>query len=501
MNVSWRGILRIAWRPWLILQSVSFMMVFGGAGVIWSAFDVPFNGSVETTTFRAEMLLLPFGSILFGAFGLGLALAQAFHEPFDGSLGILLPSARRLLGTAHLALTVGIGAIVALAMHLLQPDSGIPLFGLTVGVVSLWVPLEPGMRWHGSRIAFFTLVGLALVASFESWQLRAFSIDHEFLITAAGLLVAAACFALGYSPGRLRKRATMAPTKLHLRFGDSPPWSHRWKVSSSPPSNSGVPVWDVPLKPCDGSTWSRARLIFRETYGKGLYRKGLYGKGLMMRRCPIFLTPLFLFLIYLGLGYFLGRYLPATVHYRSYTYVQPLAARRHTELQSLLQLLIVGVAIISSSPWPKMDAIYPFSRSERFHIVALWSLAQEALFVTNLLAGIGGEKLGEVLAGNPFDARMVSAVCLLLALIIIPIAQWGAVCRSRCHRHVAQAFNVVAGGIIVLMLSGALDLLLRAFFSTSGLSIGIAVVIGLHAAYLAGLRRVCLKADLVFRSP
>jgi hypothetical protein len=245
---------------------------------------------------------------------------------------------------------------------------------------------------------------------------------------------------------------------------------------------------DVSLAPVDGSTWSRVRLIFYEYYGKG-WMRGRY----------IFLVPLLILPITAAAGYFIG----GDGANRSYPHhlnlAAQLAVKQHADLHNLIWLMLGSVLPFSYAVWPKMDAIYPFSRHERFRILALWSVMLELLALVVLFFGICGEAWGQSLAKNNFDARLVMETGLLLACIISPVAQWGAFYRSRRRIYVANALYVVSWIAIVAVISWSDPRFLAAIFSPVGLLAAAALAFGLHFAYFSNLRRICQKTDLVLR--
>jgi hypothetical protein len=452
-----------------------------------SAFDVHLNGRVGMAALDSGASLEAFGGLLLFALGVGVALAQAFHEPFHHPLGLLLPAARRQLGAAHGSLILAVAAVFAVAVHLLQTNiSWMALFGLMVGLLSLWVPIEPQLRWQGSRLAFFGLGGLLIFSSFHAWQMREFLVSRSALVGATGLAVAVLCFALGYSRRRLRERAAMPWKKPFASREAGEKWVWRIPIMSWGTARAAA---DHPLAQADGSTWSWVRLIFYEYYGKGAWRGGF-----------LLFIPFSMFLVFLGTGYWSGRYLPAVIHYGSYSAVRSLAVRQHEDLQRLIMLMIGTLAGTTHSVWPKMDAVYPFSRRERFRIVAAWSVAQAVLFLVVFLFGVFGLKYGKMLAAEDFATLLVMKVGLLLALIVAPLMQWGALYRSRRRMHAAGALFAAGWLVLVVVMSVSGPSFIAALFSPVGLLLAAGLAAGLYAAYFSALRRVCLKEDLVLRS-
>lgn len=228
----------------------------------------------------------------------------------------------------------------------------------------------------------------------------------------------------------------------------------------------------LPATSADGSIPSRVRLVFHEYYGQG----SLWG-------CQILLMPLISLLIFLGLGYF------------SFRHQEPLG------LQSMVGVVMIQTTLIWTSNWPKMDALYPFSRRERFGIVAIWSIAQELLLLVTVLFSAGGMAWGALLAGGnrQGDGLAAAAAALTVSLIGIPVIQLASLYRSRRQVLRARALWLSSWCVFVVGI-GFWPMPAIAAFPLAYWALAAALGVVSHVIYFQGLRRTCLKADLVFQA-
>jgi len=144
---------------------------------------------------------------------------------------------------------------------------------------------------------------------------------------------------------------------------------------------------------------------------------------------------------------------------------------------------------------------YPFSRRDRFRIMAVLSGAQELLVLVTLLFAICGEVWGKQLSGGGDQGIWFLAIRILLmtALIAIPLMQWAALYKSRRQIPAAIVLLVLSWGVIVAGFS-ILPHFRAAAFSPVGLLVAAGLAIVAHATYFQRLRCFCLRADLVLRS-
>ena len=420
---------------------LAFFWVFG-------LFLAPVNPMVQREGTKMEFFFLV---ALLLPLGVGVALAQTFHEVFRNPFCMLLPSARRLLAAGQSGLVVAIGAAIAFAAHFVQARvPAIAAFGLAVGALSLWTPFGSGMHWKGA-LAVIALFGLLVYISFHPWQLSTLLVRNDFIVCLAGIGVGASCLSLGYSRERLRARA-MPPQPSLL------PGSDRTALN-------------LPGAPADGSIRAWVRLVFHEYYGQGSSWVS-----------QILLIPLIMFLIFLGFGCLIAEF------------------QLSFGVQSTVGLVVVLSMLIWTSHWPKMDALYPISRLERFGIVAIWSIAQELLVLVTLLLSIAGMEWGVLLAGgNNHGARIFTlGATLMVPLIGIPMMQWAALFRSRRQALKARALWLVSWCVFVIGI-GIWPRLSIAAFSLANLALAALAIVS-HVIYFQGLRRICQKADLVFQS-
>jgi hypothetical protein len=514
-------ILRLTWLPWIALFYILVLATFAATGWAWSTEILvsprlfgraAFHAALQLQLFLAVALLFPLG--------IGVALAQAFQEAFHRPFGMLLPSARRRMATGHIALTFVVAAAVAGAAYWVQPDASWPaLFGFAVGAMSLSVPLEPGMRWQGSRLTFFVLCGILIFSSFHAWQLRTLLMGNAWIADSAGLGVAAVCFNLGYSRERLRARAMMPRTTLFSALGSREAWA-RWLKERRfnqawPPGRDGS---DLPPVPADGSIRSRVRLAWRSARarrGSGLplavadgstwswvrlARYECYGSGHMGERVQ-FLSPLITFSVFLVVGYLLAKFVPPFAPYHHLSAARQLVAKRENDLRQVAQMLVGAMGgFIFSLRLPKF--IYPVSRRGRFRILTVWLAAQELLLLVTVLCAVSGFIFGRNLEDHNQagpDAFVVTVI-LVWALILIPGALWAGLYRSRGQMRRAGVLYFLSWcGLVATPLLSKVSWL-PTVFSPVGLVLTAALIVILHAIYWQRVRSICLKADLVLRS-
>ena len=487
MNVPSLRLLRFPRLPLLALGYALFIASFLGVGLIWSSTDL--SGAVTRGAIRAEIHAghireLFFALTLLLPCGFGLAIAESFHEPFHRPLGVLLPSIRRRLSTGHAALIAAVAAALALAAHFVWPQvSPAASLGLALAALSLCTPLEPGMRWYGSRLASIAVVGILAVACFYPRQIQTFMVGHEALSFVAGMGIAFLCFALGYSRERLRIRAAVPGTTLIQAMGTRAMLARQqgWMRSERKGRRSAWQAIDPPK--ADGSLWSLVRLINYERWG-GTKGRGRLGLGVSL---VLILATLF------GVGYGTARLLPDL-------YTSDMVRRQGVSLQALNGVLVGFLFTYRSQFYlPRMGVFYPFSRRIRLRVATAMSLVQEAYLLIAVLGSVCGLAWGTIAAtGRHWEWAKNTGLVSAMVLLIAPLLEWAWLLNSRGRGRTAAALYAMSAviyfaGIIVLPDS---QRFMAAVFAPTGLFAAIAAVVIIHFLYFKSLRSTCLEADL-----
>ena len=140
---------------------------------------------------------------------LGVMLAVVLREPMHRPFAVVLPGAGRRFFRSHITI-VGCAALLFAAFaH--WADRTLPVIsvaGIVAASLTLALPAEPGGRWAGSRVLFWSAVAAGLAAVVFAGDVKIFAVTHPWVVGTGGVVLTVLSYVLTFSPDRRRMRAS-----------------------------------------------------------------------------------------------------------------------------------------------------------------------------------------------------------------------------------------------------------------------------------------------------
>ena len=465
-----------------LFRPVRFAILQGGMviyALVFSQFLVP------ETTDRLDsiavfcLVLIP----LFLGRGTSLMLHAVWHRPAAATL----PGIGHLQRSTALPLALAFGAILAGIAHAL--GTGIPFLAAWAAAVAMQLgslPLEKGLRWHGSHVltALLLLVPLGIALNPEPFAnaLRQYAVA----VTIVAIVFSGLCLHLTEQPERIRRRASQ-PISTGMDFFDRDvrelAWSNFWIRRKTAPR----PTWTRDRHPTTLADWNRVQFYELMGFEGGVSR-------IVIRR--------FLPLLAGWLGMEVFQVLSHSADYSVAARLQTLhqtvwgGAAPNGAMAGIMTMVVTFLILLL--PLPPVHRSYPISRdkraiaSVRFAVLQLGALYAGLLILALVIAFALAAAAGWPATNGPPALFGQLLASLPLAMVLL----WMRALTRANGRLRALLLGTI--GLLAFIGSITLSVIPGFAFSPTGLTI-----IGVTSACFALLfvrttRRHYARADLAY---